>query len=360
MYSKTIYKKDSKGKLRFLTVKVEGADVVQLSGIDGTDSPTEHRSTAKAKNVGRSNETTAEQQAELEAKAKVKKKLEKEYFETIDETMNTTVVLPMLADDYKKHGKKIDWSKPVFAQPKLDGMRSLGNCKLSISRDNKELHTIAHIRKELEDRNVIDFFDGEIYAHGLSFQENMRLVKKYREGETEQLKFHVYDMVYQDRPFFERYKILMGLTQYMDHITVVPTFPIQNEEDLKRIHQKFLSEGYEGTIVRHGDTGYEINHRSKSLLKYKDFIDIAAKIVDVKPSDKNPKQGIFICESPNPVRPGAISTFGCGMKYSHKEREEILANMQNYIGKTAEVRFFEYSDDGVPRFPVAHGIREDK
>ena len=30
------------------------------------------------------------------------------------------------------------------------------------------------------------------------------------------------------------------------------------------------------------------------------------------------------------------------------------------IGKMAEIRFFEYSDEGVPRFPVMVGIRQDK
>ena len=48
------------------------------------------------------------------------------------------------------------------------------------------------------------------------------------------------------------------------------------------------------------------------------------------------------------------------MKFSHAEREEILINKENYIGKTAEIRFFEYTEDGIPRFPVAVGIRLDK
>ncbi len=30
------------------------------------------------------------------------------------------------------------------------------------------------------------------------------------------------------------------------------------------------------------------------------------------------------------------------------------------MGKTAEIRFFEYTEDGIPRFPVAVGIRLDK
>ena len=36
---KTIYKLDSKGKERFLTVRAEGKDLVQISGLIETDSP---------------------------------------------------------------------------------------------------------------------------------------------------------------------------------------------------------------------------------------------------------------------------------------------------------------------------------
>lgn len=139
----------------------------------------------------------------------------------------------------------------------------------------------------------------------------------------------------------------------MDNIKLAETFQINSKEELLTYHKKFLSEGYEGTIVRIPYGKYEINKRSSSLLKYKDFQDIACTIIGVEPSEKRPKQGIFICEHRG-------NSFGCGMKFSHAEREEILINKDYYIGKTAEIRFFEYTEDGIPRFPVAVGIRLDK
>lgn len=74
----------------------------------------------------------------------------------------------------------------------------------------------------------------------------------------------------------------------------------------------------------------------------------------MEPSEKRPTQGIFICK----LEDGR--TFGTGMKFSFEEREEILNNKTNYIGKTAEIRFFEYTDEGLPRFPVCVGLRLDK
>ncbi len=85
--------------------------MVQKSGIMGTDSPIEHRSTAKAKNVGKMNETTPEMQAMLEAGAKVNTKMSTGYFFTIEEAEEkggANVILPMLAKDYKKEKKKIN------------------------------------------------------------------------------------------------------------------------------------------------------------------------------------------------------------------------------------------------------------
>ena len=180
----------------------------------------------------------------------------------------------------------------------------------------------------------------------------MRLIKKYREGESENVKFHVYDIVLPDVPFRDRIQFLTEITSNLSTVKIVPTYVILNEAGLKRLHSEFLNQGYEGTIIRHTEDGYAVNKRANQLLKYKDFIDIAAEVVDVIPSDKNPEQGVVHCK----IEAG---TFGCGMKFSHKEREEILTNKSQYIGKMAEIRFFEYSEDGIPRFPVCYGFRED-
>ena len=48
------------------------------------------------------------------------------------------------------------------------------------------------------------------------------------------------------------------------------------------------------------------------------------------------------------------------MKFSHADRMAILADKDHYIGMMAEVRFFEFSDGGTPRFPVCVRFRLDK
>jgi len=348
-YSRKIYKKDTKDKIRVLHVYTEGADLIQESGIvDG--SLVEHRSTCKGKNIGKTNETTPEEQAQLEAASKIETKMSTGYFNTQQEAEDEEVILPMLAKDYKKESNKIDWSN-AYVQPKLDGMRAHGKKDSTMmSRKGKEIDTMGHIQAELDTLSYANILDGELYAHGCSFQENMKMIKKYVPGETEKVMYHVYDMVLPGS-FANRYAMLINIVADVPNIELVPTFKVESEADVKKYHQEFLAAGYEGTIVRWGDAGYKVNGRSSNLLKYKDFIDEVYEVVDVLPSDKNPEQGVVHCKLPDG------RTFGCGMKFSHKEREDILNNKADYIGKMSETRFFEFSDEGVPRFPICFGFR---
>lgn len=347
-FKETVYKKDSKGKIRMTTVSASEGIVTQESGLVG-GALTVHTSEAKPKNVGKTNSTTSEEQAVIEAQAKITKKLKEGYFGTIKEAENEEIILPMLAKVFENEVDKIDWDN-AYVQPKLDGMRCLDTINGKISRKNTPIDTMDHI---VVKRPGLTKFavDGELYAHGLSFQENMKLIKKLR-PESKKVIFHIYDVV-SELPFIDRYALLKAVIDSSENVEIVETYKVTSIEEVKKYHSKFISEGYEGTMIRWGNEGYKINGRSSNLLKYKEFIDITAKVVDVVPSDKNPEQGVVHCEYKG-------QTFGCGMKFSHSEREEILLNKKDYIGKTAEIRFFEFTDDGVPRFPVCVGFRIDK
>ncbi len=347
MEKKTIYKKDNKGKIRILTVWTEGPNLYRTSGLeDGKQ--VEHHSVCEAKNVGRANATTSEEQAVVEATAIITKKLSQDYFETKQEAMDAVLIQPMTAKIYKDRKNSIDWTT-AYVQPKLDGMRCLDFGDKKMSRGNKEIETVNHI-----ENNTEYILDGELYAHGYNFQQNMKMIKKYRPQETEKVKHHVYDIVI-DKPFSERLQLMKQLKEEdkCNGVLFVPTFKVNNEDDVKMMHKKFLAKGYEGTMLRHGTQGYESGVRSNGLLKYKDFQDIAVKIINVIPNIKNPEQGTFVCEYKG-------NEFKCGMKYSHEDRRKILEHKEKYIGQTAEIRFFEYSEDGIPRFPVCVGTRLDK
>lgn len=352
-----LFKKDSSGKIRYLLFSVIGDTILQSSGVLGTPNEVTHQKRATPKNVGKANETTGAQQALNEVQSSIKEKLTEGYFLTQEEAETTEVILPMLAKSYKDEKKKIDWDN-CYAQPKLDGMRCLafinnGEVRL-MSRDGKEIHNMEHIKNLFRNTQGNLILDGELYNKDLgSFQNQMKAIKKYTKGLSEQIYFNVYDCL-TEGSFKDRFFRLMKISVIINssYLKLVHTFKIDSEEVLKKFHIRNISEGYEGTIVRWGDESYKVNGRSSNLLKYKDFQDIALTIIDIVPADQRPEWGKPIFELNG-------KQFSAGMKYSHEDRIDFLKNRKDYIGKTAEVRFFEYTDDGIPRFPVMYGIRLD-
>lgn len=379
LYNKTIYKKDTKGKIRFLTVQVLGepdGELIQISGINETENPILHSKICKPKNLGKSNETSAHDQAVKEAEAIVKDKLTKGYFDNITDATSEQVILPMLAKEFGKESHKIDFRKEIWVQPKLDGMRCLAiiNSPTNIvlmSRTGKEINNLDHIKEDLKNLSLKlnssfpHILDGEVYAHGEDFQTNMEYIKKYRKGLTEKISFNIYDKV-NPEDFSARVSSLafiegMCLGMKLNSLKFVRSHLITSLKDLENFNEAYLKAGYEGTMVRLGDSMYKINSRSSGLLKYKQFQDIALPIKDILPCKVMTDWGEPVFDWPGAKgHRSGINTLGCGTKLSHELRKDLLANKHKYIGKTAEIRFFEYSNTGVPRFPVMVGIRLDK
>lgn len=353
-----IFKIDSKGKLRTIQYTTEGDKLIQRSGIVGGNLKEDVR-VCTPKNVGKANETTGAEQAVSEMHSKIAEKVKKEYFYSEAEARdNANAIYPMLAKEFHKEERKIDWSSPVYIQPKLDGTRCLafvtGNEVKLMSRTNTPITTVKHIQEALT--GMPDgVYDGELYVHGLSFQENRKLVTKYRPGQTEDVKFHMYDMAIDER-FTDRYLTLIRNYAFAEQAGTSPLTVVTTDEigpgmgAIKNIHKQNLHEGYEGSIIRWGDEPYKSKGRSSHLLKYKDFQDTNAVIRDVIAGPNAPDQGILVLGQNG-------QSYKSSIKGTHEYRRSVLANKENYIGKTANIRFFELTDDGIPRFPVCVEIK---
>ncbi len=116
---------------------------------------------------------------------------------------------------------------------------------------------------------------------------------------------------------------------------------------------QYINEGYEGQILR-TDSKYE-NKRTKSLLKHKSFMDDEFIIKDICEGEGNKSGmvGYMVFES-NGI------PFSSNLKATWEVSRDIWNNRSKYIGKTATIQFFNYTPDGVPRFPYVIKIaRED-
>lgn len=300
-------------------------------------------------NVGRANERDSKVQAEFEFDAVIKKQKDKGFRMQGEKKQERP--MPMLAHKFKDRKGKVDF--PVYVQPKLNGMRMLFDGEVGFSRGNKEI--IPEVIQHLQFDTGGYILDGELMLpNNVLLQESMKAIKKFRPDLSPQLIYHVYDVVIPDQHYDNRMEILD--TIFMDapkNVVRVKTVKATDESQVTHLHQLFVGDGYEGTMIRDPWANYEIGKRSYSLLKLKDFTDAEYRIVDVVDGDgSDVGLAIFELETDSGAR------FNCRPEGTQENRADLFKNRRNLIGKYLTVRYQELSRDGIPIFPVGVGIRE--
>jgi DNA ligase-1 len=355
----TLYKRTTTGAVQSWTIHVEGDHYWTVSGqLDGkkvTNSPV----TCEAKNVGRSNETSPEEQAQLEATAKWKKKTEEGYTENPDniDTAVADVIKPMLAKEYGEHAKKIVF--PVYSQPKLDGLRCVITPTGAWSRNWKPFLTLAHLQESLrlvfmQFPGVVSF-DGEVYNHQFKddFNTIVSLVKQGKPTAEdlarakEMVEYHVYDVITkQPMSFDSRWKLLTEIfkTVELSQIKLVQTSKVDTQEELDDLMGAYLEDGYEGQMVRDRRANYE-NKRTDKLLKRKEFVDAEWPIIGYKEGKGN-RQGCIILRCVN----AEGSEFDCSVKGSVDYTRKLWARRESLVGHMATIKYQRLTPDGIPKF----------
>lgn len=312
----------------------------------------------EGKNIGKSNETDTYTQAISEAKYKWELKKRQGYYEKESEKLEEgKIYLPMLAHSYTKRGKDIVY--PSFVQPKLDGIRAIYNINYNKlqSRTGKIFSGLSHICEELKGLSGNILLDGELYSHTLTFQEISGIVRKEKLSQedidiSKNINFIVYDVI-ENKDYIDRLETLNIFFQKnkLKYTKLLKTEVCKNPNDIKEFHDKYVKQGYEGLIIRNYKGNYE-HTRSKNLQKYKDFDDNEFKIIGFT-EGTGIENGLIIweCETTE----GKI--FHVRPRGTHEERKKLFKNGKDYVEKMLTVRFFGYTDDGIPRFPVGIEIR---
>jgi DNA ligase-1 len=348
----TLYTYTTTGKIQEWTICVKGNAFWTTEGIKDGKLTTSEPTICEGKNIGRANETTTEEQALREAQSKYQHKLDKGYNEVL--TYEKKFFEPMLAQKYEKYAE-LCFKKATFIQPKLDGLRCINESGTMTSRNGKPYVSVQHLTQH------ITLLDGELYSHEYKhdFNKIVSLCKKTKptpqdiKESTVMIEFWAYDLPEHQGVFSERYKELQKVVDNLGNpkIKIVPTYQVHEKEDIERYHTQFLEEGYEGSIIRIDLANYE-NKRSKQLLKKKDFFDGEFEIVNVEEGKGNRSgtAGNVILK----LKDGR--TFGAGIKGTRDFVREVLLHKNSLIGKTATIKYFQETPDGIPRFAVATQI----
>lgn len=354
----------NKGKLNQIVsweIEIEGGKYRAITGQLNGKKTTSEWTICKGKNIGKSNETTPEEQAIKEVAAKVKKKLEEGYVENIEELENKSGQVQevvMLAEKYKDFESSIDDDEDLYVQPKLDGIRSKFTKEhILISRKNKPFNSVPHI---INEANGVSFeLDGELYNHDLydDFNQIVSIVKKIKptpedlEISKNIIRHYVYDCFIEGK-FSERYKALEELFEKnkFKYLVLVPTYKCKKAE-INKYHDMFVELGYEGIIIRR-DKPYEY-FRSKNLLKLKNWIDEEYEILDIEEGIGN-RSGMM-----GRIKLKINDThFYSNAKGTFAYYRDLLNNKDQYIGKFATVKYQNLTPDNVPRFGQVISIRD--
>jgi len=370
----TLFKKTSTGAIQSWKVAVDGADVVSTYGQVGGAMQTA-RVTCVVKNPGKKNERSPEAQAIAEAAAQWTKQLKKGYVQSIadaeagvTDAIITGGILPMLAHKFSEHADKIEF--PCYVQPKLDGHRCIAMVAESgvtlWSRTRKPIRSMPHIIAAIESLNLAPgtVLDGELYSHThrAAFSKLTSLIRgSSPKPEGAIVEYHIYDLPsYAGSTFAERTATLAKALAATDDasppspLVYVDTALVDDEIDLQVAFRAYLAQGYEGVMARNAPSKYE-NKRSYGLQKVKEFKEGDFTVVGIEEGKGKlaGHVGAFVFKAENGEE------FRAKMKGDTALLKGYFENPDSVMGRVVEVHYFELSEYGIPRFPVAHRFKEE-
>lgn len=208
--------------------------------------------------------------------------------------------------------------------------------------------------------------DGELYKHGKSLQQisGAARLEKTTSG-MDWLEYYIYDVMDSTKTFEERLEILHDIESELSlgfnpnkeweegelRFQMVPQEKVVGWTNIQKLHDKYVSEGFEGVVIRDPSKVYNFGGRTNAMIKVKMYKDAEFEIVGYE-EGLRPEDMVFVCQTELGARFEAKPMGPRELKY------EYLDRMDEIIGKMATVKYFYLSDEGVPLQPVLKCIRD--
>ena len=396
---KTLITKDAKGKIRVAEFDYEWYDPIEgylitrityQMGGKRTSQPSIEITEGKAKR-------TIHEQVELKFNSLIKEKLDKGYkeldnpidtytHEELDnivgsnKTDSSGIMKPMNAKQADKITNKKTFDKKYKGSRKIDGLK----CIIYMGEDG-ELHTVSRgstnydnaMYEIISNPTLIKMFnnnpglimDGEVYKHGLSLQQINSIARTVKKAvDYEVLQYYWYDIVDTKTPFEERNKRMESLAkeynigwdperEFKDgelRVQLVPQVDISGWDNMLKLHNDYVSEGWEGLVIKLVTAVYGPGKRTNDCIKIKMYKDAEFEIVGYELGLRGNEDMCFRC----------ITTDGkefLAKPWGDKALKDwYIENFQSEcLGKMATVKYFYLSDEGTPLQPSVKCIRLD-
>lgn len=356
-------------------------------------------------NVGKSNETTSEEQAIKELKSLYLDKLKKgydRYDRFIPETVSRNSLVGVLEDIVAKTNTDASgFSKPMkcqpfqlgkvkypaYAQPKYNGVRAT-ICRDKFSKDlfndtpililSKEgvKYELKHLYKQfdvilnrLENMGIDNpILDGEVYLPNTPVTTIGGAARNSKNPIHPKLQFVIFDLSIENYTQVERLHFVDAILGCTDvniqsnnftnpRVYVSRRIQVNNDEQALEYLDECLKYGYEGCVVREFEPEYAFGQRPKTIRKLKKFEDAEFEIIDIVPYGNG------------------LSNVGTGCKFilrndsndlvfesvplgTTQERLEMLKNKEVLIGKQATAKFYERTINDIPFHSNVISIRD--
>lgn len=340
---------------------------------------------------------TWKEQYQLQFNSEVKKFLDKGYVEVekhpneyseaeLNEifgdvkTNQYGVIKPMFAKQSEKVTNQKIFDKKWLASRKLDGVRCLLYYKdgeiHSASRGGEHYdYATEHIRTY---QPLIDFFeanpevilDGELFKRFTSLQKisgAARLEKNAHESNW--LEYWIYDCYIPDMSAEDRYDFLItklnhnhGIMVYNstdldecdDRVKILEQITITKWENMEKLHDTYVSEGFEGLVIREPSKVYKPGGRTNDMIKIKKYKSDEFLVTGYELGLRGSEDMTFICETETGIVFKAMPVGDREIKAEYVENFE-----EKYKGHKAECTYFNLSDEGVPTQPKLRVFRFD-
>jgi DNA ligase-1 len=276
---------------------------------------------------------------------------------------------------------------PVYASPKLDGVRAIVMEGTVFARSLKELPN-KNIQKAFGVPTMEDL-DGELIVGNPTAKDVYRKTVSIINSKDKPIDgavFYAFDVIdtngttFEDRLKAVRLRVNIALGHKIE-IIGLPHVLLNNERQLRDYEEFKLGEGYEGLILRSPKGLYKFGRSTVTeggMLKLKRFVDGEAEIVEVYEEFENQNEAVTNAlgrTERSSAQAGlkakgtaggltvqdcvSKKQFSIGTGFTAEQRKWFWKNRSAVVGQIVKYKHFPIGAKDLPRHPVYLGPREE-
>lgn len=276
---------------------------------------------------------------------------------------------------------------PLLCSPKVDGIRWMKPVgEPAMSRSWKPLPNRFFQNFMHNNAHILDFMDGEvIVGDDITLPNLFNQTQSLIMSEDVDLPFTLYvfdSWIDPAIPFGKRTRRTQSIIDYAAHSRIKYLYHVyaNNSEEVLKLEEAALEEGYEGLMLRSPLGTYKFGRstlKQQGLIKIKRFVDEEARVVGYEELERNtnePTKNAFGLQVRSSHKAGKVGggtlgkllvsndkwgQFSIGSGLDSSMRDEIWANRPKYLNRIVSYKYQPHGSVAKPRSPIFKGFRPE-